>query len=120
MFGFGFGGVFGRKPNQFTYRPRYYDAEKEAREQRKRSVLGDDYAEKYMTDDEREQERQSYKPGAYIRNSMMQRRGIERSPRRNNTTFRRLVIIIVLLALAAWWLVNTDSLDNFFIRWLGK
>jgi hypothetical protein len=117
---FGFGGIFGRKPRQFDYRPRYYDAEKEAREQRKRAVLGSDYADKYMTDEEREQERRNYKPGAYIRNSMMERRGIGSSRRGNGTTVRRLVIVAVLIVLAAAWVLSTDSIDIALLRWLGK
>ncbi len=117
---FGFNGIFGAKPRRFDYRPRYYDLEQEAREQRKRDVLGDDYADKYKDEEQLEAEKKAYKPGAYIRNSAMDRRGIERSPRNNGGRTQRLVIIgLVLVALAAW-LMTTGSIDEFFTRWLAK
>ena len=36
-----------RKPRQFEYKPRYFDPEQEAREARKREVLGADYQKAY-------------------------------------------------------------------------
>ena len=36
-----------RKPRQFEYKPRHFDPEQEAREARKREVLGADYQKAY-------------------------------------------------------------------------
>lgn len=115
---FGFNGVFGQKPRRFDYKPRYYDLEQEAREQRKREVLGADYADKYKTDDERAAEKQAYKPGAYIRSSAMDRRGIQRSPRNNTTRVKRMAVILLVLVVLAVWLMTTGKIDDFFTRWL--
>lgn len=117
---FGFGGVFGRKPRQFDYIPRYYDAEQEAREQRKRELLGPDYADKYKTEEQKNAEKQHYVPGAFIRQNMMDRRGIQRSPRNNQVAVRRLIIIFAIILLAAVWLLTTDSINTFFERWLTR
>lgn len=117
---FGFRGVFGRKPRQFDYKPRYYDAEKEAREQRKREVLGPDYAERYKSDAEKAEAAERYVPGAYIRKDMMERRGISRSNRNNTVFIRRLVIMLVILGIAIWWLLTTDAIENFFSKWLAQ
>lgn len=62
---------FKRHANKFNYRPRYYDPEKEAREQRRAELLG-------QRSDEGE-----YVPGKYIR---MQREA--RSERRSAVTSR--------------------------------
>ncbi len=120
VFGIFGNGVWGAKPRRFDYRPRYYDPEQEAREQRKRKVLGEDYADKYKTDEQRTVEKKAYKPGVYIRNSAMERRGIERSPHNNTGRTRRLVIIMLVLVAAVVWLWSTTSIDDFFMRWLAK
>ena len=51
-----------RKPRQFEYKPRHFDPEQEAREARKREVLGADYQKAYENCDEQE-----HKPGETIR-----------------------------------------------------
>lgn len=117
---FGFGGVFGRKPRRFDYIPRYYDAEQEAREQRKREVLGPDYADKYKSQEELAEQRERYVPGTFIRKNMIERRGIQRSPRNNAVAVRRLIIIFALLLIAAVWLMSTDSINTFFEKWLAR
>ncbi len=117
---FGFNGVFGAKPRRFDYKPRYYDQEQEAREQRKREVLGADYADKYKSDEQLAAEKKAYKPGVYIRNSAMERRGIVRSPRNNVGKTKRLVLIGIVLVALALWLIGTNSIDDFFTRWLGE
>lgn len=117
---FGFNGVFGAKPRKFDYKPRYYDAEQEAREQRKREVLGENYADKYKSDEERAAEKKAYKPGTYIRNSAMDRRGIERSPRNNSGRTMRLVVIVAILAALGVWLMSSNGIDDFFTQWLAK
>ncbi len=117
---FGFNGVFGAKPRRFDYKPRYYDQEQEAREQRKREVLGDDYADKYKTEEELQAGKKAYKPGTYIRNSAMERRGIERSPRNNSGRTQRLIVIVLVLVALAVWLMSSNGIDDFFTRWLAK
>lgn len=114
---FGFRGVFNRKPRQFDYKPRYYDQEQERREQRKRELLGADYQEKYKTE---EQRKADYVPGRYLRDSIKVRRGIGSSAKDNSSMGLRIVVIIIALALAAWWLLRTDFIANFFVKWLGE
>jgi hypothetical protein len=117
---FGFNGVFGAKPRRFDYRPRYYDLEQEAREQRKREVLGENYADKYKTEEELAAEKKTYKPGVYIRNSAMERRGIQRSPRSNSGRSARMVVIFIVLVALGVWLMSQNGIDEFFTRWLAK
>lgn len=114
---FGFRGVFNRKPRQFEYRPRYYDPEQERREQRKKELLGADYRERYKSDEERQA---NYVPGKYVRESMIVRRGIGSSAKIGSAARMRLVIVLILLGLAVWWLFGTDSITNFFAKWLGR
>ena len=99
MFG---GRVFFRKPRQFNYKPRYYDPEREAREERRREILGDAaYTEEQL---------KAMKPGQYIRENMRaRRRHITRYDKgRRNTRGRSLGILIRLavLALLFWWLFS--------------
>ena len=113
---FGFNGVFGRKPRQFDYKPRYFDPEQERREQRKREVLGADYQDKYMTEEER---KAGYVPGRYIRDNIKVRRGIGTSSRSNSSAGLRVVVIVILLGLAAWGILKTDFFTDFLTKWLG-
>ena len=114
---FGFRGVFNRKPRQFEYRPRYYDPEKERREQRRKELLGADYEDRYKSEDEK---KAGYVPGKYVRDSMIVRRGIGTSAKNNSSTAMRLVIMLILFGLAIWWIFGTDSINDFFVKWLGK
>lgn len=87
------------KPRQFEYRPRYYDPEKEAREERRRELLGD----------RAESPNEQYRPGDYIRRNMQARNRIEASKERNRkmrSTPIRLLIMVVLLAIALWWILS--------------
>ena len=113
---FGFSGVFNRKPRQFDYRPRYFDPEQERREQRKRELLGVDYKEKHMTEEER---KAAYVPGKYLRDNIKVRRGIGTSARNNSSAGLRVVVIVILLGFAAWWVMRTDFFTNFLTKWLG-
>ena len=85
-----------RKPRQFEYKPRYYDPEKEQREQR-RKELG--------LDTEPRPEGQ-YKPGEYIRGNMRVRRGI--GQRKTSKRSRPLILfgVLILLGIAVWWVLN--------------
>ncbi len=91
---FGFSAFKTRKPRDFDYRPRYFDPEKEAREERRREVLG----EKAFDDGDKE-----YKPGMYI-GELRMRRGIiadRRQRAKSRAGSMRLVIFIVLVVVLA-------------------
>ncbi len=92
MLGFG---VFRRKPRQFEYRPRYYDPEQEAREQRRRELFGDPADEEHKED---------YKPGEYIRRDMLARRGIGQRGRRTKKPSAMMAVfaLLCLFALLLW------------------
>ncbi len=83
-----------RKPKAFDYKPRYYDPEKERREQRRRELCGPDT---YHPNEE-------YKPGMYLRNQIRERRAYriskDRDAKRNSML--RLAVILVLLVLVAY------------------
>lgn len=86
-------GIGSRKPRQFEYRPRYYDAEKEARNQR-RIELGHEPIE-----DETPRER---KPGDIIRERGARRRAInerERIDDRKRNGYRMLIVVVLVLGL---------------------
>lgn len=87
-----------RKPRQFQYIPRYYDPEKERREERRRELLG--YREEPVPEGE-------YKPGQYVRRSAAVRRGTDRpfGERRGHSRPLRLIVIAVMLMLIVWWLL---------------
>ncbi len=94
---FGFGGVFGRKPRQFNYRPLYYDPEKEAREQRRRELRMERGAEEEPADE-------TYVPGSIIRGRMGSLRrtqsvGREKSRRMQVRMLVVLGVLILLLVL---------------------
>ena len=83
-----------RKPKAFDYKPRYYDPEKERREQRRRELCGLDT---YTPNEE-------YKPGMYLRNQVRERRSQhisrDRDAKRNSTL--RLAVILALLVLVVY------------------
>ncbi len=87
---FGIGQSLRRKPRQFNYNPRYYDAEKEARNQR-RIELG------HAPIEEGEQER---KPGDLLRARAEQR--MQRSERdmaaRKKSNMTRILFVVLLIA----------------------
>jgi hypothetical protein len=92
MLGFGFPK---RKPRPFNYKPLYYDPEKEAREQRKKEILGANYQPAEGQGSER--------PGDYIRKSVMARRGVMQPKRRKGASLgMSIVFLVVLLALTYW------------------
>lgn len=87
-----------RKPRQFSYKPRHFDPEKEAREQRRKELCGAD-AEQV--------DNAPYVPGQYIKNDMYARRGIGRAGRTATSPNKiRLAAVAVGLLLLAWWLMS--------------
>ena len=105
-----------RKPRGFNYQPRYYDPESEAREERKRMVLG----EKYRSPKERARDaakaagedigEDNYAPGSYLRGHVAARRGnahaadTMRKRRRKTRSVYVLAGMLVLIALTVWML----------------
>lgn len=82
-----------RKPKAFDYKPRYYDPEKERRDQRRRELCGPDA----------QAPQQEYKPGMYVRNHVRDNRMYRISKdrdRRRNSSLRLAVILVLLVALA--------------------
>jgi hypothetical protein len=77
-----------RKPRGFNYQPRFYDPDAEAREDRKRVVLGEKYrspqqlkreqeaiAEGRSVEEVNAEAAANYVPGAYLREHIAARRG---------------------------------------------
>lgn len=90
------------KPRQFDYIPRYYDPEKERREERRRELLGPDPDE---TSDGK------YVPGTFLRERIKYRRGFGVAgggARRKKSAMTPLrgVLILIVLAAAVWWVLN--------------
>lgn len=79
-----------RKARQFEYKPRFYDPEKEAREERRRELCGED-AERV--------DGAKYVPGQFIRKDMLSRRGYGIKKKKNNGAGRRRVMIGLCLGL---------------------
>lgn len=97
MLGLSFGGV-SRKARQFEYQPRYYDAQQEAREARRRAILGQQYVE----DDN------SHKPGMLIRQGRLRRmQHAQRTQKSSRSTLLRAAIFVILVFGALWLLTNT-------------
>ena len=92
--------VFSHKPREFNYKPRFYDPEKEAREERRRELLGDAaYTEEELKD---------MKPGMYIRENMRMRRGYasKHTKERRERVMRRGMILLVILVVLLIWILN--------------
>ena len=104
-----------RKPRGFNYRPRYYDPDAEAREERKKIVLGERYrspeqrvkdAAKAAGEDVSEE---NYVPGSIVREHVAARRNIHaadavRKHRRKTRSVPVLLGILVLIALIVYML----------------
>lgn len=90
-----------RKPRAFDYRPRYYNPEQEAREQRKHEILGDQ-----QTETAPDQEK-AYKPGQYI-GALRMRRGViaNRNQERRKSNLIRVVIFLLLGLVALWYIFS--------------
>lgn len=88
------------KPRQFDYKPRYYDPEQEAREQRRRELLGE-----RLTNTDAEE----YVPGELLRHRKMQRMiaaDSNAARRKKSSSMIVLVAVLVLLGLAVAWVLN--------------
>ena len=86
-------GLFGHSSaRQFEYKPRYFDPEKEARDERRRQLLG---ADSEVVDPEKE-----YHPGEYVRRSMYVRRGIGVSTQEASSGILKRVIMVIVAAFA--------------------
>ena len=88
---FGIGQSIRRKPRQFSYNPRYYDAEKEARNQR-RIELGHAPIE--------EGESKEHKPGDLLRarsEQRMQRAERDKAARKNSNKLRILFVVMLIV-----------------------
>ena len=84
-----------RRPNQFNYIPRYFDPEKDRREQRRRELRGESY-----TDDT------PYIPGKYIRTVREARNERKAQQKDNNKTPRTFMVFgIALIILIVYMLV---------------
>lgn len=95
----GFGGVK-RKARQFQYTPRYWDQEKEEREERRRAILGGEYQEG------------DYKPGMFIRENRMRRmRSSVRVHKSSRSTLIRVAIFVGLVFAALYFM--TDIATKF-------
>lgn len=84
------------KPRQFSYKPRFYDPEKEAREKRREELLG-----------VRPAEGEEYVPGELLRRRRMQRMMEDATAARRKKqkgSGLLLVAFIVLLIVAFFWL----------------
>ena len=115
-----------RKPRGFNYIPRYYDPEAEAREERKKIVLGEKYrspaelardkaareaeaaGDVPITDNAENIATEEYVPGAFLREHIAARRGAAnaantmRRRRRKTRSIPVLVGMLVLIAALVW------------------
>lgn len=116
-----------RKPRGFNYQPRYYDPEAEAREERKKIVLG----EKYRSPEQLAREdaartateagaggtggtggvgAEEYVPGVFLREHIAARRGsahasdVMRKRRRKTRSIPVLMAVLAVIALIIWML----------------
>ncbi len=85
------------KPRKFEYKPRYYDPEKEAREQRRDELLG-----------ARPSQGGDYVPGEIIRSRMGARREALHQRRKGKGKTIILVVAILALTAAAAWIILID------------
>lgn len=78
-----------KKPRSFGYAPRHFDPEAEAREERKRAILGDEYKEG------------EYRPGVLIREGRMRRMQAQntRAQKASKVTLIRTVVFVLLVFL---------------------
>lgn len=97
----GLGGLR-RKPRGFSFKPAYWDQDKEERQERRKAILGDDYVEGDN----------SYRPGSLIRDSRMRRmRSASGVQRRSRSTLIRVALFVGLVACALYFM--TDLLSVF-------
>ena len=98
----GFG--LGRKPRRFDYTPRHYDPEVEARELRRKAILGEDYKDGDP----------NYVPGMLIRQAQLRRTRTSRRIQDNSRkTINRVILFLVVLVILFYFL--SDRIAEFII-----
>lgn len=107
-------GLFRRVKNQqFDYKPRYFDADKEAREERLKRYK-DLESPNYNLEHSKNR----------IRSGLKSRQGYGADASyRKKEVFKsniRLLVIILVLALAAWIYLSSDSVDILVNKFLNK
>ena len=96
----GLGSLGHRSARQFEYKPRYFDPEKAARDERRKQLNGD------VDSDDSEK---PYRPGQYVRMSMYARRGIgvANSSKESSGILKRVIMVIVAsFAIGMVWLLS--------------
>ena len=96
--------AFRQKPREFNYRPRYFDPEQEARDERKREILGDEAVDGHEGAEE-------YRPGQYIRQRKMRRGTMyQHHEKKVRNPWSVPIRIIALVALATFllWFILVD------------
>ena len=97
----GFGSLGHRSARQFEYRPRYFDPEKAARDERRKQLNGSDGE---VSDPDK-----VYRPGQYIRMNMYARRGIGTSNESKDTSgiLKRIIMFIIAsFGIGMVWLLS--------------
>ncbi len=101
---FGISSGFKRnKPRSFSYKPMYYDAEQEERDERRAK-----YEEK------------EYKPGSIVRNMRRERyvdnnvNAKKMAAEARNRIMMRMIILLILLFTAGVIIMNSTMLEEFF------
>ncbi len=84
---------FKKHANKFNYVPRYYDPEKEAREERRAELCGT----------RREDTHREYRPGQYIRTQREAREA--RMAQKNERSLFKIILGVVIIALVIFILV---------------
>ncbi len=91
------------KPRGFNYKPIHFDPAKEAREQRKKELLGADYTAP-------DEEGREYTPGQYLRSGGIRRNGggisSRLSEKRRVSSVRWIIALLLLLAAGLWMLMS--------------
>lgn len=101
----GFFSPYKRHANKFSYTPRYYDPEKEAREQRRAELRG-----------ERLDDTSDYTPGKYIRakREAREQSRAQRQSRGFGGTMRLITMVVVVLLVFMLVYVLVPRLGNIF------
>ncbi len=96
---------FKKHANKFNYTPRYYDPEKEAREQRRAELRGE----------RAEDAGREYRPGQFIR-TQREARALRRGERASESRSRTWVMAVVVLLLLLFLYMAYPRLAEFFVR----
>ncbi len=97
----GLGSLGHRSARQFEYKPRYFDPEKAARDERRKQLHGEESDEVDPS--------KVYRPGQYVRMSMYARRGIgsaNTSKESSGILKRVIMVIIASFAIGMVWLLS--------------